>query len=183
MPRWLIIVGLVLVAGVAAGLLTVWRPSSTGVNSGSEATNGSDLTESGSIEDQPIDQSSVRDQLVSISRRFAERYGTTTSDDPVAHFRSSLPLTTSTLTTSFERLIAQPSTSPKQRLTVTSRALAFRVVTADVAVGRAEMIVSLRRTTTVDHEPATVIDQDLRLLLVLEGSEWRVGQAIWLGAS
>ncbi len=175
MRRLLLILGSVVVLGVVAFLLLRREPpASNGTIPGSNVAPPVQNTNQA-----PPTVEEARNTVIGVSRAFAERYGSTTSDRPTAHLTGAAAYVSTALRAAFERQAAAPVGPAETPKSVTSQALAFNVRAVDERSGRADVVVSLRRTEHVGTKPSVTYVQDLTLLFVREAGAWRVNVASW----
>lgn len=119
-----------------------------------------------------------REGIIAIARLFAERYGTSRSDDPSVSIEPVLPFATVSLAESLNRLATRaPSTGAV--VSITTTALAFTVASLNVAGGRAEVVVTTQRREETEGATPVFYAQDLALSFIREEGAWKVNSAIW----
>lgn len=182
MARLLIVLAVLAAIGVGLFLATNRRSREQALGNENGTTNAVDI-----VPDRPIhgatnsseDSAAAREAVIVVSRAFAERFGSTTSDRPRAHFDAAFSLASPSLQQSFLRLKAHPAQPPPESTSTTSKAHAFSVTSLDEKLGQADVVVSLQRTLREGtKDPATYI-QDLNIQLVREAHVWKVNVATW----
>lgn len=121
-----------------------------------------------------------RERIIAIARLFAERYGTSRSDDPSVSIENIISFSSASLAESLNRQLKRPSQDGAV-VSTTTIALAFTVKSLNAKTGRAEVVVTTqRREETASLQPV-VYSQDLALSFLREGDAWKVNSAIWTG--
>lgn len=138
---------------------------------GTNATNGTP-----NVNAKPLS----RDQVLSLARLFSERYGTTLTDSPNANIDSVISFASASLKETFQRQKTRPAVTPGQSISITSTALAFKIVSMSDKIGTAEVIVTLQRKEDRGSGSPTVFTQDLLLSFVFESGAWKVNTALWM---
>ncbi len=124
---------------------------------------------------------SAREEVVTVSRAFSERYGSSSSDAPNGHLAAALPFVSLALQSSFQRVLSRPPSPSEEPTLITSRAFAFDIRSLDEKAGRAEVAVWLQRKELVGTQLPVVYQQNLSLSLVKEQGAWKVNLAVWGG--
>ncbi|MBI4090035.1 MAG: hypothetical protein HY421_01405 [Candidatus Kerfeldbacteria bacterium] len=176
MRRWLIIAVVLLAAGAAALLVSRTPRTTNQPTAGDQSVLNRSQTSPPDVPTNPAPDPTT-DQLLATARLFAERYGTTSSEAPVAHLESVLSVCSSALAQTFQRQISQPPAPTATR--ITSRALTFAVRSQDERAGRADVMVTLRREEQAGTEPTKTYNQELNLQFVRQGDAWKVNAATW----
>lgn len=180
MRRILVIIAAVLlVGGIAVIVLNRQNlPNANISNSNVSATNSLTNTaaETNVNSDQPTPAS--RTAVLTVSRQFSERFGSTSTDNPVGHLTATESFATAALKQAFKRLAAS-TPAPTGSSSITSRAYAFSVTSFDERLGQAEVLVTLQRTERQGNDKPVTYQQNLTLQLLREDGAWKVNAAQW----
>ncbi len=171
----------VVVAAAIVAFIVTRTPGSDGTDATDQTINTVDVTNGAAANTNAPQQktdSQEREQVIATARLFAERFGTSRSDDPKVSIENVLPFATTLLAESLTRLSQQsPKAGPVVATTTT--ALAFSVSFFNASTGRAEVVVTTQRREEITGSQPTVFTQDLRLSFLKEGETWKVNSAIW----
>lgn len=121
----------------------------------------------------------VQSGLESLSRAFAERYGSFSSDSEKANLRDVLDFMSGGLRSQTEKYL--DSTKPSaDYYGVTTRVLSVEVIALDDLGGTAKISVATQRTESKGSpQNMTIVYQTLSLDYVKEGDLWKVTSAVW----
>lgn len=185
--RKIIIIGLSILLVVIIGLILWWflRPKNTvPITAGGEG--GSQTVGTGLAEEGPVvlpatperiqQEESYSLGLKQLAMSFAERYGSYSTDEPVANLSDLQPF----MTASFAQTVVG-----KNQLSEITNFVGFstKALTADlleVTATRAVVIVGVQRTQDFDNgQDSKIFYAKLKLSAIKEGVEWKINEAQW----
>lgn len=178
-----IIAAVLLVGGIAVIVLNRQnRPNANISNSNVSATNSLTNTaaETNVNSDQPTPAS--RTAVLTVSRQFSERFGSTSTDNPVGHLTAAESFASAALKQAFKRLAASPPSSSIS-VSIASRAYAFSMTSFDERLGQAEVLVTLQRTERQGNDKPVTYQQNLILQLLRQDGTWKVNAATFVPRS
>lgn len=116
--------------------------------------------------------------LKTVSRIFAERYGSTSNQEPTA-LSSVLQYSSARLSAILQTNIAQLAAREKPEVTITTITHSYVITPTNITTSSASVVVGTIREETVGTGVPVVTKQDLRLNVVRENNVWRIDQAEW----
>lgn len=184
MRRALIIIAAVLlVGGIAVIVLNRQnRPNANISNSNVSTTNSLTNTAAETNVDNNQPTPSSRTAVLTVSRHFSERFGSTSTDAPTGHLTAAEPFASAALKQTFKRLAASPPSSAISA-SIASRAYAFSISSFDERSGRAEVLVTLQRTERQGNDKPVTYQQNLILQLLRQDGTWKVNAATFVPRS
>lgn len=180
MKRVVLIIVFVLVAAGAAYAFMIMRDKVSGTDQNNNAvTVNRSIQNTGntaSVTNAAVSEKAERDQILGASRLFAERYGTTFSDNPASHLENVLEASSTALREALKKTMSKPAPVPD----ATAIARTFSVASLDLKRGTADVAVTLQRTEKEARLGAAKIsfNQTLTLSLVRQDG-WKVSVAVW----
>lgn len=124
----------------------------------------------------PVPPTATSVQMV--SKLFAERYGSYSTEADFANLTDTLPLMTDAFAAK-TRAVIQSSKIPTAFYGVTTRAVTLSVSALDASAGTARVAVSTQRVETVGNAAPVTKYQTLNLTLLKVGADWKVDSATW----
>lgn len=117
--------------------------------------------------------------LQAVARIFAERYGSSTNQDPTASLRAVLPYTSDRLAGILQANIADIATHSIPSISIVIQTKAYVLNPTNVQSTVATVIVSTIRQESVGSAPTKQTKQDITLQFVRQRNIWTVDQAQW----
>ena len=122
--------------------------------------------------------SPAEQDVTSLARNFAERYGSYSTDSNFANLEEVKILASAKLISQLQELIDAGSAN-ESFYGVSSRALKVEILNLDETAGSAAVEVNLQRQETKEGQAEFVYYQKMLLSLIRSGSKWLVDGAEW----
>lgn len=177
----IIIISFIVILGVSIGGFSLVQRSPKLQNSVAKLANVkiTNVTNAPKNTNKPIVTNTKElNEVKSVSRIFAERYGSTSNQDPLA-LKSVLPYSSTRLVGILQANLNEIASKTPPSIPVTVETKAYVVTVTDLKSTSANATISTIRQETVGTSAPKATQQELLLDLVRENGAWRVDQVRW----
>ena len=144
------------------------------------STDNQPVFETNSPEFEPVKipaEASVEFTVENLSRNFADRFGSWSTDNQGQNLFELMSLSTNSFQNYLENV--ELDYQNEEFFGVTTRAISTKIISLDKAAGQAEILVKTQRTTTDDDLSQDTYYQEILISLIEINGTWLVDEAEW----